>query len=90
MPKMDAPSLLNAIAADGETGETLVRAQLDFVVKWLVFALCSRETTVGLQSVLELTKELFSYLCGRKYEISDPVALELVPYIFEEASNGKG
>jgi hypothetical protein len=81
--------LLSALAADRESGTFLVRDQLEFVIRWLTFALCSRETTVGLQAILTLTKDLFLYVRQLRHEMSDSITLEIVPYLFEKASNAK-
>jgi len=64
--------------------------QLDFVLKWSVLGLCSRENTVGLQSLLSMLSSLVDYLGEQSYTFSDDQALYLVPYIMEKASVAKG
>jgi hypothetical protein len=81
--------LVSALEADRSDGKAFVVDQLDLVMKWVTYAACSRETTVGLQSLLGLTKDLFSYLLELKHELSDSVALEIIPYLLEKASNAK-
>ena len=86
---MGCELLLAALQSDRRSGNTFVRDQLEFIVKWLAFVLCSRETTIGLQSFLGVAQEFFSYLRDLGVELTDSVALEIVPYIFEKASNVK-
>jgi hypothetical protein len=81
--------LVSALEADRSEGNAFVGDQLDLVMKWVTYVACSRETTVGLQSLLGLTKDLFSYLLQLKHELSDSVALEIIPYLLEKASNAK-
>lgn len=81
--------LVKALSDDRESGTSLFREQLDLILKWVAFVLCSRETTVGLQSILGLMKDMFAYLLERHHEFTDSQSLELVPYIFEKASNAK-
>lgn len=81
--------LLRALKLDREGGHTYILDQLDYVLKWTAFALCSRETTTGLQTLLMFVKELLSYLIDRRHELSDSEALDFVPYIVDRASNAK-
>ena len=78
-----------ALDDDRSDGTTYVQEQFQLVTRWIAFALCSRETTVGQQALLVLIKNLFSYVLDVNYEISDLVALEIVPYLLEKASNAK-
>ncbi len=81
--------LQRALQLDREDGHTHVVQQLDFILKWTVFSLCSRETTTGLQTLLMFVKELLAYLVEYKHELSDSEALDFVPYIIDRASNAK-
>ncbi len=76
-----------AMEKSGE-GEAFVE-QLEFVLKWLTFVLCSRESTVGQQALLSLFLELFDYVKYCKYELSDADAAAIVPYLYEKASFSK-
>jgi len=66
-----------------------IEEQLEFVLRWIVIVLCSKEHTVGLQALLSVLSNLFVYLHDIKYEISDSEALLLVPFVFEKASLAK-
>jgi hypothetical protein len=81
--------LQKALQLDREAGYTHVVQQLDFILKWTVFSLCSRETTTGLQTLLVFVKELLAYLVDSKHELSDSEALDFVPYLIDRASNAK-
>lgn len=81
--------LLKALQIDREGDQTYVLQQLDHILKWTIFALCSRETTTGLQTLLSFVRELLLHLIYRKHDFSDSEALEFVPYIVDRASNAK-
>lgn len=81
--------LRDAVTADRYQGTIHVRTQIELVVKWIAYALCSRETTVGLQSILSLAKDIFSYLLDSRDGLSDAVAMEIIPYLVDKASNAK-
>jgi len=70
--------------------DTIVIDQLDFIFKWFVCALCSREHTKGLHSLLNFIQKLFGYLMERGYEMNDMEASTLLPYLLEKASTAKG
>jgi len=64
--------------------------QLDFILKWVSFALASREHTVGLQSLLKFVKSLFSLLRIRTYQMDDDEIGILIPHLLERGSTAKG
>lgn len=81
--------LVQAVNDDRSDGTTFVRDQFDLVTKWVVYALCARETTIGLQALLSLIKDLFLYALDVNHDLSDSAALEIVPYIIEKSSSAK-
>lgn len=70
--------------------DAIIIDQLDLIIKWLVCGLCSREHTAGLQAILNLFQNLFSYLIGKTYQMTDFEASLCLPYILEKASTAKG
>ena len=87
---MDGCELLTrALALDRAEEGCAVVEQVGMVLKWAVFVLCSKESTVGLQSLLSLFADLFDYLKDSKYELSDAEALQVVPFLFDKASVAK-
>jgi hypothetical protein len=81
--------LSRAIVLDRSGEGCAVVEQFGLVLKWTVFALCSKESTVGLQSLLSVFADLFAYLRESKYELSDSEALQVVPILFDKASVAK-
>jgi hypothetical protein len=81
--------LSRAIVLDRSGEGCAVVEQFGLVLKWAVFALCSKESTVGLQSLLSVFADLFAYLRESKYELSDSEALQVVPILFDKASVAK-
>lgn len=81
--------LMRAIAADRTNGDCLVLENLEPILTWLTCALSSKETTTGLQAILDLVKELFVYLGEQRRELSDAEALCFVPYLIEKSSSAK-
>lgn len=79
-----------ALEIDRSSEASILEQQLDPVLKWISYVLCSKEMTVGLQALLSLTNDLFSFLVDLKRELSDSEAIILVPFIFEKASISKG
>lgn len=69
-------------------GEAIVD-HIDLIFMWISFALCSRESTVGLQSLLSLLLELFLFFQDHGYKLSDAEASILLPHVFEKASISK-
>jgi len=81
--------LASALSLDRSEGTAIVAEQLDLILKWTIFALCSKETTTGLQDILSLAKNLFTYMSEIRREFTDAEALETVPFILEKASFAK-
>lgn len=82
--------LLKATSIDRSNGTQFVQDQFGLILRWLVFALCSRETTTGLLEILAVVQDTLSYAIERNYELNDDEALILIPYLLEKASNAKG
>ena len=71
-----------------EESENLID-QLDLIHKWLMCGICSREHTVGMQSLLSLLLELFSFMKEQTYQMTDVEASILLPHLLEKASIAK-
>lgn len=82
--------LSRALEIDRSSDPSIIEQQLEPVLKWISYVLCSKEVTVGLQALLSLTSDLISFLVERKRELSDSEAIAIVPFIFEKASISKG
>jgi len=87
--KVGCQLLSRALDVDRSCGSNVAEDQLEFLLLWLVYVLCSKETAVGLQALLLFTKELLSYLLERSRQLSDKEALVLVPFLLEKASIAK-
>ena len=81
--------LSHALACDRANNTYIVEDQLDLLLKWTMFALCSKETTTGLRDILSLIKTIFQYMIEIKREFTDAEAMESVPFILEKASTAK-
>lgn len=79
-----------AIMSDLGEGTKITVDHLDAILKWISVVLSSRESTVGLQSLLSLVKLLFDFLSQIEYKLSDVEVMVLVPFLLEKASNSKG
>lgn len=82
--------LAKAILMERAGEGVVIDDQLEFIFRWIVIVLCSKEHTVGLQALLSLLYDLFLYLKEIKYELSDSEALLLLPFVLEKASLAKG
>lgn len=82
--------LCKAIEKDRAGKEEAIVDHIDLIFMWISFVLCSRESTVGLQSLLTLLIRLFAFLEDHRYKLSDNDAFILLPHIFEKASIAKG
>jgi len=82
--------LTQALEIDRSEGGDEVIRQSDFILKWLVFVLCSRETSVGLVALLAFTKDLFSIFVERNRQLTDNEALILHPFLVDKCSVSKG
>ena len=81
--------LCKAIEKDRAGKEEAIVDHIDVIFMWTSFALCSRESTVGLQSLITLLTRLFAFLEDHQYQLSDSEAFILLPHIFEKASIAK-
>ena len=70
--------------------DAVVFDQLDIICKWIACAMCSRENTVGLQTLLTLLSDLFECMKSKDVQLSDPEAAVLLPILLEKASASKG
>jgi hypothetical protein len=81
--------LSKALVIDRTTGSTAMSEQLDLVLKWVCFVLCSKESTTGLLEILSLLKNLLQFMGESRREFSDSEALESVPLILDKVSGAK-
>jgi hypothetical protein len=79
-----------AITVDRSENDNAVKAQLDLIFRWLAYVLSSKESTAGLQGILNVISDLLSLLIERKQLLSESTAMLLLPYLFEFASSAKG
>lgn len=81
--------LCKAIEKDRAGKEEAIVDHIDLIFMWTSFALCSRESTVGMQSLITLLVRLFTFLEDHEYRLSDSEACILLPHVFEKASIAK-
>merc|ERR1740136_50149 len=79
---------LTLLQANGE--ENILIDQLDLVNRWLAFAICSRESTVGMQALISFLLKLFSILRHKRYQMTDAESGMILPYLLEKAGAAKG
>jgi hypothetical protein len=87
--KAGIDTLLQALSIDRLEGSSHFVDQLPFILKWVMFVLCSKESTVGLQDILALLKDIFTYLIEIQRELCDLESLESVPFIIDKLSGAK-
>jgi hypothetical protein len=63
--------------------------QFVLILKWAVYVLCRKESTVGLQELLSFFADLFEFLTDQNYELSDSEAAILLPFLLDKASAAK-
>lgn len=63
--------------------------QFNFIWKWMTYVLCCKESTVGLQALLQLATNLVDHLRSINYELTDAEAMIFVPHLFDKASAAK-
>lgn len=68
----------------------VIAEQLGFILRWSVFVMSCKESTVGLTGLLSMLSKLTSHLRSLKYEFSDGETILFVPFLFEKASISKG
>lgn len=78
---------LSLTSRDGE--ENIVIEQLDLILRWFSLALCSRETTSGMEPLLTLFSDLVALLHSQSYQLSDGESAAVLPYILEKAGVAK-
>lgn len=88
--KLGFELLVRALVMERAGEGMAVAEQLAFILRWSIFVLCSKETTVGLTGLLDMLCSLVSYLQELKHEFSDSEAMLFAPYLFEKASIAKG
>eukprot|EP00980_Cylindrotheca_fusiformis_P018775 scaffold6257_cov144-Cylindrotheca_fusiformis.AAC.1 len=64
--------------------------QFGLILKWSLYVLCTKESTVGLQELLSFFSDLFEFLAKQNYELSDAEAAILLPFLWDKASAAKG
>lgn len=79
-----------AVQLANDDDDTVVFDQLDIICKWIACALCSRENTVGLQTLLNLLSDVFQCMKSKDVQLSDAEAAILLPILLEKASASKG
>jgi hypothetical protein len=82
-------ALVRAVEIESSSGGETTESQMDFILKWLVFVLCAKEATVGLQELLSTVKVVFDHWINRRVHLGDADALTIVPFLIEKASNAK-
>lgn len=63
--------------------------QFGLILKWSLYVLCTKESTVGLQELLSFFADLFDFLTAQNYELSDSEAAILLPFLWDKASAAK-
>lgn len=81
--------LIRAVELDASSGDRAIETQTDYILRWLVLALCSKDATVGLHAILNTAKVIFSFLMERRRPLTDAEALVIVPFIIDRAGNAK-
>jgi len=82
--------LMEAIESDKSEDTSFVLEQFSFVAKWLSLVLCSRETSSGLLSLIDVMKCVLQLAKTRSYQPTDSEVLELFPFVYEKASQARG
>jgi hypothetical protein len=87
--KAGIETLTRALSIDRSSRGTSFVEHLDFILKWMMFVLCSKESTTGLQDILALWKDILAFLIEIERELTDSEALENVPFLLDKASSAK-
>ena len=69
--------------------ENVIINQIDLIIRWFSYALCSRETTKGMQSLISFLIKLATVLRNEQYQLTDSESLRLLPYLLEKAGAAK-
>ena len=81
--------LSRAIVMESAGEGCAIVEQFNFIWKWMTYVLCCKESTVGLQSLLQLASDLVDHIRRLNYELSDSEAMTFVPHLFDKASTAK-
>jgi hypothetical protein len=81
--------LIEAITADRAAGSKMVIEHLGFVLRWLDYVFCTRESPNGLNGLLVVAKDLFSFLVEQCYSLKEEDTLIVLPRLIEKASTAK-
>ena len=81
--------LHSAVDVDSRNNSSIVLDQIDLVFKWITYAICSKESTTGLQDLLGLLDSIVRFLVRKNHELTDTDALVIVPFLFEKSSVAK-
>ena len=81
--------LSRAIVMESAGEGCAIVEQFNFIWKWMTYVLCCKESTVGLQSLLQLASDLIDHIRKLNYELSDSEAMTFVPHLFDKASAAK-
>mmetsp|Transcript_363 Transcript_363/g.549 ORF Transcript_363/g.549 Transcript_363/m.549 type:complete len:1476 (+) Transcript_363:109-4536(+) len=79
---------IEMIAESGD--EDLLINQIDLIVRWFSYALCVRETTKGMQSLISFLLKLVTLLRSQQYQFTDSESFALLPFLLEKAGAAKG
>lgn len=75
---------------ESEGEESIFVDQLDLIIRWYTIALCCRESTSGMESLMSFIENIVSSLSKLRYELTDVEAGYVLPYIIEKAATAKG
>lgn len=78
-----------ALELEGADQPSAIIDQLDAILKWLTYSLCTKETTTGLQDLLSVLSGLLKQLLYKGHELSEAEACSFLPFLFEKASVAK-
>ncbi len=78
---------IEMIAESGD--EDFLINQIDLIIRWFSYALCSRETTKGMQSLISFLLKLVTILRSQQYQFTDSESFALLPFLLEKAGAAK-
>ena len=67
--------------------EEILISQLDLLNKWLAFAICSSESSVGMEALVSFMQRLFSFLQQKQYQMTDIESGLILPYLLQRAGD---
>lgn len=68
---------------------SIVIEQLDLILRWFTLALCSRETTSGMEALISFFNDLITLLRANNYQFSDTESALVLPYLMEKSGVAK-